>query len=166
MDKFITMSIVSAQRMTRGEYNTLRGWELPADEDGLDAGFLVVDHTVSERNVDGYDGYVNWLPIAVFRKRYERLDGGMSFYEAIGALKSGLTVARSGWNGKGMYLVLVRGDCVTEPINYQYGKLDDKTPLTPVSDAIYMKTSYNKLVPFPWVASQTDVLATDWQVVG
>lgn len=163
MDKFISMGIVSAQQMTRGEYNTLRGWELPANEDGLDAGFLVVDNSVSERNVDGYDGYVNWLPLSVFRRRYERLGGDMPFSVVIEALESGYTVARSGWNGKGMYLVLVRGDCVTEPINYQYGNVDDQTPLTPVSDAIYLKTADNKLVP--WVASQTDVLATDWQVI-
>lgn len=163
MPKLINISNYSAYRMTRGEYNALRGWELPADEDGLDAGFLVVNHTVSERNVDGYDGYVNWLPAAVFHQQYKPVGNGMSFGEAIDALKSGFTVARSGWNGKGMYLVLVRGDCVTEPINYQYGKLDDQTPLTPVSDAIYMKTADNKFVP--WVSSQTDVLSTDWQVV-
>lgn len=163
MARFVNISNLSAYKMTRGEYNALRGWELPAGEDGLDAGFLVVNHTASERNVDGYDGYVNWLPSKIFRQTHQQICGYVSFGEAIDLLKSGSTVARRGWNGKGMYLVLVRGEYVTEPINYQRGELDDQTPLIPVSDAIYMKTADNKFVP--WVASQTDVLATDWQVV-
>lgn len=32
---------VMATPMTRGEYNALRGWEVPADEDPNDQGYLV-----------------------------------------------------------------------------------------------------------------------------
>ena len=33
----------------------------------------------------------------------------MNFGQALDALKAGQKVARSGWNGKGMYLILVPG---------------------------------------------------------
>lgn len=79
----------------------------------------------------------------------------MNFSEALQALKTGHRVARSGWNGKGMWLGLhketgsfVREDCGTT-ITY--------------ADYITMKTVDDKLVP--WVASQTDMLAEDWEIV-
>lgn len=163
MDKYINASRVSAQHMLRGDYNALRGWELPADENALDDGFLVVNHTVSVRNVDGYDGYVSWLPALAFHQQYKPVSNGVSFGEAIEALKAGATVARSGWNGKGMYLVLVSGKCVEQSINDCYGNPGDPMAFKPVLDAIYMKTADDKLVP--WVASQTDVLSTDWEII-
>lgn len=84
---------------------------------------------------------------------------GLSFEIALTNLKYGARVAREGWNGKGMFLFLVTGETVTQAINEQY--VDENTSL-PVVDAIYMKTADNKLVP--WLASQTDILATDWTI--
>lgn len=84
-----------------------------------------------------------------------------SFGSAIELLKQGKLVTRSGWNGKNMYLLLIKGNCVSEIINDCYG--DPQEEPIPVSDAIYMKTADNKLVP--WLASQTDVLAEDWKIV-
>lgn len=66
----------------------------------------------------------------------------MDFSEALLRLKSGETVSRSGWNGKGMYLFLVRVP--------QAGHLD----------YIAMKTADGSIVP--WVASHSDLLGTDW----
>lgn len=60
--------------MTRGDYNNLRGWALPADEDHNDAGFLVINPSVSERNLAGYDGYVSWLPQEAFAELYREAD--------------------------------------------------------------------------------------------
>lgn len=94
----------------------------------------------------------------------------MSFGSALTLLKDSHRVARSGWNGKGMFLFLVKGETVTEAINDCYGDpnrydvshtgYEKGEPSMPVVDAIYMKTADNKLVP--WLASQTDVLAEDW----
>ena len=83
-----------------------------------------------------------------------------SFGRAVELLKQGQRVARKGWNGKGMFLLLVKGASVTEPINDCYG--DPQEVGLPVLDAIYMKTADNKLVP--WLASQTDVLSEDWVI--
>lgn len=71
----------------------------------------------------------------------------MKFGQAIEALKAGEHVSRPGWNGKGMWLALQVPDANSK-MSLPY---------------IYMKTADNKLVP--WLASQTDVLAEDWQVV-
>lgn len=77
------------------------------------------------------------------------------FGQAIAALKSGIRVARRGWNGKDMWIKLCRpeGDYTLESDGKTYGRLP----------YIYMKTADDKLVP--WLASQTDVLAEDWFVV-
>lgn len=79
----------------------------------------------------------------------------MTFGEAIEAMKQGKKVARSGWNGKGMYLKLVRGcklDRCFDP---------DSCPCT---DSIAMKTAQDTVV-VGWLASQTDMLAEDWRIV-
>lgn len=78
------------------------------------------------------------------------------FSDALMWLKEGKRVCRSGWNGKGMFLLLVAGDawnfeCDVEGVD---GHL--------ASPFICMKTADDKLIP--WFASQTDLLATDWQV--
>ncbi len=71
----------------------------------------------------------------------------MDFGDAIAALKAGLKVARAGWNGKGMWL------------NLQVPDAHSKMTLP----YIYMFTADKHQVP--WLASQTDVLSSDWSVV-
>lgn len=84
-----------------------------------------------------------------------------TFSVALDALKEGKTVAREGWNGKGMYLLLVLGEYITNALNETYGDpARYKIKPIPVSDAIYIKTADDKLVP--WLASQTDLLSEDW----
>lgn len=56
--------LVDAYRSTRQEYNDHRGWTLPADENGDDAGFRVVDLET---------GHTNWFPEDVFRSRHTRI---------------------------------------------------------------------------------------------
>ena len=92
------------------------------------------------------------------------------FGAAIQWLKAGAKVARIGWNGKGMFLYYVpanRYPAVTD-IGKQIGisetegtrEWDGKVPY---GAYIAMKTAQNNVVP--WLASQTDVLAEDWEVV-
>ena len=84
----------------------------------------------------------------------------MNFGEAIERLKGGLKARRKGWNGKGMFLFLVDNDPAKGKMwTYTNGTCDNY-PLLPF---IAMKTADDKVVP--WLASQTDMLAEDWQVV-
>lgn len=84
----------------------------------------------------------------------------MNFGQAIEALKNGNRACREGWNGKGMFLYYVPAanyPAVTEIARIQFGDT------VPYGSYIAMKTAQNNVVP--WLASQTDVLAEDWQIL-
>lgn len=156
--KHIGVKLINATPMTRAEYNTYRGWNLPADENGADEGFLVEYLDGGKANMPDRAGYVSWSPADVFQRAY-RPCAGMTFGLAIEALKLGQRVARAGWNGKGMWLGLVEG--------YDYNP--DKGRATVHSLGcqklpwIGMKTADGCFVP--WLASQTDMLAEDWVIL-
>jgi hypothetical protein len=71
----------------------------------------------------------------------------MTFGEALDALRLGTRVSRSGWNGKGMWVQLQVPDSMSK-MSLPY---------------IYMRTVGGDNVP--WVASHTDLLASDWYIV-
>jgi len=91
----------------------------------------------------------------------------MTFGGAIEALKNNKRVARAGWNGKGMWLVLVPG---TKAVSFTEGSPYMKAGLThgeilPHID-MYTVNSEGRRAMLPgWVASQTDMLSEDWEVV-
>jgi len=155
MQKFIGTKIIQAQEMTRAEYNDYRGWELPADEDGADAGYLVEYLDGGKANHHDHAGYISWSPADVFARAY-RHTAGMTFGQAVEALKAGQRVARAGWNGKGMWLIRIA------PYEYEVESytLFDAASLLPY---IAMRTADACMVP--WIASQTDMLAEDWAVI-
>lgn len=70
MKTYTGTKIVNAKLMTRGEYNAFRGWELPADEDGSDIGYLVEYPDGGKANTAVYAGYVSWSPADVFERAY------------------------------------------------------------------------------------------------
>ena len=84
----------------------------------------------------------------------------MNFGGAIEALKLGKKVARKGWNGKGMWLILVPGSI---DINFGDGSVYYKAGLSQgtINPHIDMKTATGEMQP-GWLASQTDMLAEDW----
>lgn len=85
----------------------------------------------------------------------------INFGLAIEALKKGLKVSRSGWNGKGMYLFIIQGsNDIAKLHGYGFGESLREPKFR---DAVFMKTVDNELVP--WLASQTDILADDWVIV-
>lgn len=63
--------VIHAVVMTRADYNTYRGWELPKDENGDDNGYLVEYADGGAPNVAGHTGYVSWSPQGVFEKAYD-----------------------------------------------------------------------------------------------
>lgn len=86
----------------------------------------------------------------------------MNFGEALALLKNGKLVARSGWNGKGMFLYLVPGSRFTVNRAPLLGIYPEGAEIS-YHAHIDMKTATGDCVP--WLASQTDVLAEDWQEV-
>lgn len=71
----------------------------------------------------------------------------MDIGDAVAAMRDGARVTRPGWNGAGMWLELQVPDDMSK-MSLPY---------------VYMRTAGGDLVP--WLASQTDLLATDWEVV-
>lgn len=91
------------------------------------------------------------------------MNEAMDFGGAIAALKNGQKVARSGWNGKGMWLVLVPGSINVE---FRDGSPYREAGLAQadINPHIDMMTATGQMQP-GWLASQTDMLADDWSVV-
>lgn len=86
-----------------------------------------------------------------------------NFGQAVALLKNGYKVAREGWNGKGMFLFLVPGSTFKVNRAPLMGIYPEGTEINYRSH-IDMRTVDGEIVP--WVASQTDVLAEDWVLVG
>lgn len=80
MQQYVSTKIVTATPMTRQEYNNFRGWQLPADENGADEGYLVEYHDGGQSNVDSHKGYVSWSPKDVFERASVAI-GDISAYE-------------------------------------------------------------------------------------
>lgn len=76
----------------------------------------------------------------------------MNFGQALEALRRGETVARSGWNGKGMWVALQLPDTHSKMTPYLYIEYPTGHPAYPQGSRV------------PWLASQTDILAEDWQI--
>jgi hypothetical protein len=85
-----------------------------------------------------------------------------SFSVALHWLKEGKRVARSGWNGKGMFLFLVPGSTFKVNRPPLMGIYPEGTEITYQSH-IDMRTAQGTVVP--WLASQSDLLSNDWELV-
>lgn len=172
---YIGTKLVKGTPMSRAEYNTYRGWALPDDEDGEDPGFLVEYLDGGAANHPDHPGYISWSPVGVFEKAY-RLTEGMTFGQAIEAMKAGQRVSRAGWNGKGMWIVYMSGMSLP-PFNTQGTdrKVNDRTARWIGEDqplhtlpyiAMWTIDATGRRAWLPgWLASQSDMLAEDWTIV-
>ena len=92
------------------------------------------------------------------------MQAGLTFGQALEALKTGHGVARAGWNGKGMYVVLMPGypDGVqaNEATAAAHG-IDLNTTVI-VRPYFVLKTAQNDLAM--WAPSGSDALAEDWEL--
>jgi hypothetical protein len=74
----------------------------------------------------------------------------MDIGQSVATMREGKQVARAGWNGKGMWLFLIPAQ-------------DGEALSIPMQEFVVMRTVQGTLVP--WVCAQTDLLATDWEIV-
>lgn len=162
---------IIAWPMTRQDYNDYRGWQLPADEDGSDEGFLVEYLDGGAQNHPNHIGYISWSPKDVFERAHQDQTKGMNFGHAIEAMKRGAKVARAGWNGKGMWIVLSNTPAAFRSVpadNFwsDHGRdfAMSQGGYAEVLPCFLMKTADDKILQ-GWLASQTDMLAEDWVVL-
>ena len=79
----------------------------------------------------------------------------MDIGEAVKSMREGCFVARSGWNGKNIWLYYVaNGETGIRNLFSEMASGDS------YSEHVVMKTAQNTHVP--WLCSQTDLLADDW----
>ncbi|MBP2230813.1 hypothetical protein J2847_004122 [Azospirillum agricola] len=129
------------------------------------------------------DGYMSHSPKAAFEAGYQLAPpvspgcgnpcvaptSGLDFGAAIAALKAGKRVARAGWNGKGMWLALTPGSSI--PAEFaRSGACKAQVEAEGVKEVailphIDMRAADGSIV-IGWRASQTDMLADDWLLVG
>ena len=100
----------------------------------------------------------------------------MTFGKALEALNNGAFVARSGWNGKGMFIYKVEAsdharhllrDRCKDVVEYAFthdGEIHHEQETVHINAHIDMKAADGSIV-VGWLASQTDMQADDWYIV-
>lgn len=78
MKQYIGTKIVKAEPMTRGDYNNYRGWQIPADEDPMDEGYLM----------EYENGHEQWLPKEMFEADYIEYDKNKLQATAVGMIST------------------------------------------------------------------------------
>jgi Protein of unknown function (DUF2829) len=87
---------------------------------------------------------------------------------AIWAMRGGSRVRRAGWNGRGMWLTLISGAQWDLPRDLDLTLSDPgggniKDGYAYRGPFVALRAADGMLVP--WLCSQTDLLATDWEMV-
>jgi hypothetical protein len=103
------------------------------------------------------DGYTSWSPKDAFEEAYRTSEPGMeqalTFGDALHYLKLGKKVSRTGWNGSGLWLEAQFPDAHSKmTLPYIFISYPENAKTTPGAKC-------------PWLASQTDLMANDWQVL-
>lgn len=101
---------------------------------------------------------------------------GLSFGEAIIAMKFGFTTRRAGWNGKGMFTFMRPSDVISSEVvvgavksipasvkDWISKNLND-TDSIKFSEYLCLKDAQGNIVN-GWLASQSDILANDWEII-
>ena len=169
MNKYIGTKVLAAVAMSLGAYSTHRGWDMPEGENPEAPGYLVEYQDGGKPNHPEHKGYISWSPADVFEKSYRPVQG-LSIGDAVAALKVGKRVARAGWNGKGMFLFLLpAGDGIPTKV------IHDPTLRAVIESEVGGDTfdalgsvrmfTADKKVLTGWLASQSDLLAEDWEVL-
>lgn len=90
----------------------------------------------------------------------------MNFGKALELMKQGGRVCRKGWNGKGMFIYLVKGttldsrDKLRNEADNHIPSLESEVKINSHIDMF----AADKTIVIGWVASQTDMLAEDWEI--
>jgi hypothetical protein len=160
MRRYLGIKFVSAEPMTRDEAGTaglIRNYT-PDGEDEL--GYKVIYQ----------DGYESWSPKKVFDEAYHEVNG-LTFGNAVEALKRGEKVTRKGWNGKEQFLWLKPATTIkSEWCKDEFLKklVDENGGEILGLGTICMYThdgTGRKAILTGWLASQSDMLFEDWEII-
>lgn len=136
---------------------------------------LIRDYDENREDRQGYkvvyeDGYESWSPKSVFEKAYRNVEG-LTFGDALEILKQGKKVTRKGWNGKGMFLWLKPSTVIKSEWckdEFLRNLVDEAGGEILGLGTVCMYThdsTGRKAILTGWLASQSDMLSEDWQIV-
>ena len=181
MKKFIGTKEVLARPMTRKDYNSYRGWELPSDEDGNDLGQLVEYLNSPSVNHPNHKGYISWSPSNEFFAAYNA-NGNHNFGDAIMALKQGKRVCRDGWNGKGLFIfiqvpssvpatIIPKMTSLPSSVKDEFKRREIASSSTNTKEHLSIRYENQIAIVKPnneingWSPSTADALAEDWIIL-
>lgn len=160
MKKYIGVKQIEAEPMNLGDYNISRGWTIPENEDPKKDGYRIVYP----------DEYVSWSPKEIFEEAYKQTTG-LTFGLAIEALKLGKLITRSGWNGKGMFIVkqipsVIGIEIIPKmqslPQSVKDVLIEREQPICYESQMLIINSLGRA---DSWVPSSSDCFAEDWQII-
>lgn len=97
----------------------------------------------------------------IFLQTYDRVKKDhLTFGDALAAIKRGKRCARKGWNGKGQYIELARNISYVTPDNKVVNAMHKNIGDCAIA---FVGTSGTQV---GWLASQSDMLAEDWYILG
>jgi len=158
LSHYIGTKRIQASKMTLGEYNIYRGWDIPADENPNKEGYLVVYP----------GGYESWSPKETFEETYRSITAyGLTISQATNIMKSGdgLGITRAGWNGKEMFAVYREGYPEGVECNADHAKAWNLEEGEKVVIRPYFQLRCADGTLANWTPTTSDILAEDWGVV-
>tara|TARA_R100000541_G_scaffold13823_2_gene23190 strand:+ start:9769 stop:10269 length:501 start_codon:yes stop_codon:yes gene_type:complete len=166
MNNYIGTKQVSAKLVKRGWYVNYQGWDLPANEDPDDDVYMVeyAPMPSNKPNHPNHAGYLTMSPKDVFESSY-RPNGRLSFGDALMMAKQGSKIARSGWNGKEMYVTIMPGypDGIEANENTRAAHNLPKGAIIKFRPYFQLLTAQGDIAM--WAPSGSDALAEDWMIV-
>ncbi|MGL6045417.1 MAG: DUF2829 domain-containing protein [Vogesella sp.] len=118
-------------------------------------------YVMANSNDPSRAGHISWSPKAQADATY-RPASGMPFGLAIEAMKQGKRVARTGWNGQGMFAYLV--PAASYPAQTGVAKqFFGEGALVPYCAYMALKTAQGDVAT--WAPSGSDALADDWMIL-
>lgn len=135
---------------------------------------------ITEEEYEDLCNLSNMIQMAAENKSEENTFKDLTFGHALDAIKRGGRAARAGWNGKNMFIFMRPGyvsdaneiqlfPSVHEAVKFYFlGKrsVNKEKPVEAVVFTPYlcMKAADDSIVN-GWLASQTDMLAEDWEIL-
>ena len=162
--KQVRINVVDTEPMTRGDYNKMRGWQIPENENPADEGY-VITYRKGQPNE-----YISWCPKKEADEVSISCENGLPFGVAIMECRyRGAKIQRTGWNGDGQYVVYQ--DCATFfPLTPEQRKEASPEPMLEATSACFVFHFVNRKtgetgIQVGWLASQADMAANDWVIV-
>jgi hypothetical protein len=161
MKTYLGHKKVRAEPMSLGDYNHYQSWDIPANQNPEDEGYLVEYLDGGKPNHPAHDGYISWSPKAQLDNGYTDVTDGFDIGEAVRQARAGNKVSRKGWNGSSMFAYIVPAASYKAQTSVMMDMAYDNN-LIPYAEYWALKTADGTVNT--WSPSCADSLANDWQV--